>query len=334
MPLPQIEPQPKRKPPKGKYGGFILKNFAFTERLRFNGTSGKEDPPDLQDEEALAVVAGAPNRGGTYTQFSHALFYEQQVRFAEGPDDGKIVHVENGAWLQLGSTHQNIGPYNPPAKPIKGQVLRQPPYVTIAKQIAVPHGNSVLALGGDRPQRSRPLRRRQEGAHRAHGPAWSAGDPRPVRSLPAARRFRPGQRLPGRRRCRHGPVLRPLRAAAEGQRGLREPQRRLDAEPELPTAAGGGDHPAESAHALARHHPAPVRRRRLGHQHPLRAAQGEGDRVLGRLLAALDRPRRREGRQGKAGATRRGRRRGARRSRGRAAARRTRSGGRPPSGGR
>lgn len=147
MPLPQIEKQPGRKPPKGKYGGFILKNFTFTERLRFNGTSEKRDPPDQQDEEALAVVAGAPNRGGEYTQFAHALFYEQQVRFAEGPDEGKIVHVENGAWLQLGSTHQNIGPYNPPAKPIKGQILRQPPYVAIAKQIAVPHGNSVLALG-------------------------------------------------------------------------------------------------------------------------------------------------------------------------------------------
>lgn len=147
MPLPQIEPQPGRKPPKGKYGGFILKNFTFTETIRFNGSGEKKDPPDRQDTGAVAVVAGAPNRGGTYTQFSHALFYEQQVRFAEGPDDGKIVHVENGAWLQLGSTHQNVGPYNPPAKPIKGQVLRQPPYVTIAKQIAVPHGNSVLALG-------------------------------------------------------------------------------------------------------------------------------------------------------------------------------------------
>ena len=149
MPLPQTVPQPGRKSQKGakKYGGFILKNFAFTERIRFNGTSGKADPTDLQDPGALAVVAGAPNRGGSYTQFAHTVFYEQQVRFAEGPEAGKIVHIENGAWLQLGSTHQNVGPYNPPAKPIDGQILRQPPYVAIAKQIAVPHGNSVLALG-------------------------------------------------------------------------------------------------------------------------------------------------------------------------------------------
>lgn len=146
MPLPQIAPQPGREPQK-KYGGFILKNFSFNERLRFNGTAGKEDPPDQQDPDALAVVAGAPNRGGTYTQFAHALFYEQQVRFAEGPENGKIVHIENGSWLQLGSTHQNIGPYNPPAKEVDGQELRQPPYLAIAKQIAIPHGNSVLALG-------------------------------------------------------------------------------------------------------------------------------------------------------------------------------------------
>lgn len=149
MPLPQITPQPGRAKQEGatEYGGFILKNFSFTEKLRFNGTAGKEDPADQQDPGALAVVAGAPNRGGTYTQFAHAVFYEQQVRFAEGPDTGKIVHIENGAWLQLGSLHQNIGPYNPPAEELSGQRLRQPPYVTIAKQIAVPHGNSVLALG-------------------------------------------------------------------------------------------------------------------------------------------------------------------------------------------
>ncbi len=148
MPLPQVEPQPGRKKPKsGAYGGFILKNFAFRETIRFNGTNNKKDAAH-QDPEAVAVVAGAPNRGGTYTQFAHSVFYEQQVRFAEGPEDGKIVHLENGAWLHLGSVEQKVGPYSPPGKPLKdGQVLRQPPYVTIAKQIAVPHGNSVLALG-------------------------------------------------------------------------------------------------------------------------------------------------------------------------------------------
>jgi hypothetical protein len=147
MPLPQIEKQPGRKNPQsGKYGGFILKNFSFTETIRFNGTAGRKDPASLQDPEAVAVVAGAPNRGGWYTQFAHSVFYEQQVRFSEGPKAGKIVHLENGAWLHLGSTHQNIGPYEG-KKAKKGTLLRQQPYVTIAKQIAVPHGNSVLALG-------------------------------------------------------------------------------------------------------------------------------------------------------------------------------------------
>lgn len=146
MPLPQIVPQPGRKKQKGatKFGGFILKNFSFTERLRFNGTNEAKDRAH-QDPQALAVVAGAPNRGGSYTQFAHSVFYEQQVRFAEGPEKGKIVHIENGAWIQLGSRRQNVGPYG--NSPMKGQVLRQPPYITIAKQIAVPHGNTVLALG-------------------------------------------------------------------------------------------------------------------------------------------------------------------------------------------
>lgn len=149
MPLPQIDPMPGRPSTPPNYGGFILKNFTFTERIRFNGSAIAADPPNQQDPGALAVVAGAPNRGGTYTQFVHAVFYDQQVHFAEGPDNGKIVHVENGAWLHLGSQEQSLGPYDvPSATPIpSGQVLRQPAYITIAKQIAVPHGNSVLALG-------------------------------------------------------------------------------------------------------------------------------------------------------------------------------------------
>lgn len=144
MPMPQIENQPDRAP-GDEYGGFILKNFSFNEIIRFNGSIMQADPPEHIDEGALAVVAGAPNRGGSYTQTSHALFYDQIVHFAEGPDAGKVVHVENGAWLHFGSEEQLIGPYGP--EKYSGQVLRQPPYVTIAKQISVPHGNSVLALG-------------------------------------------------------------------------------------------------------------------------------------------------------------------------------------------
>lgn len=144
MPLPQVETQPDR-PTTTEYGGFILKNFSFTEIIRFNGSIMQADPPEHIDEGALAIVAGAPNRGGTYTQTSHAIFYDQLVQFADGPDAGKVVHVENGAWLHFGSVEQLVGPYGPGTFP--GPVLRQPPYVTIAKQISVPHGNSVLALG-------------------------------------------------------------------------------------------------------------------------------------------------------------------------------------------
>ncbi len=151
MPMPQKDPQINRPPhPQNPdYGGFILKNFTFTETIRFNGSAKKNNSPDHQDPGAVAVVAGAPNRGGSYTQFAHAVFYEQQVHFAEGPDKGKIVHVENGAWLHLGSRKQILGPYDPNNNGpyVQGQVLKQPPYITIAKQMAVPHGNSVLALG-------------------------------------------------------------------------------------------------------------------------------------------------------------------------------------------
>ena len=154
MPLPQIQDQPNR-PSGGDFGGFILKNFAFTETIRFNGSAKPEDPPEHQDPDALAVVASAPNRGGSYTQSSHAIFYDQQVQFAEGPQGpassieiGQIVHVENGAWLHFGSENQVLGPYLLGSGPLlDGPVLPQPPYVTVAKQISVPHGNSVLALG-------------------------------------------------------------------------------------------------------------------------------------------------------------------------------------------
>jgi len=149
MPLPQVT-APSWRPgtPQAQYGGFILKNFSFTETIRFNGSIDPKDAgPGHYDPEALAVSASAPNRGGTYTQSAHAIFYDQQVRFAEGPDDGKIVHVENGAWIHFGSEAQLKGPYENNGAFDDKQILRQSPYVQIAKQISVPHGNSVLALG-------------------------------------------------------------------------------------------------------------------------------------------------------------------------------------------
>ena len=144
MPLPQVQAPAHRL---ADFGGFILKNFTFTETIRFNGSIMDCDPPSHQDPEALAIVASAPNRGGSYTQSSHAVFYDQQVRFAEGPGMSKVVHVENGAWLHFGSHEQRTGPYDSAPFLSDAQILRQPPYVTVAKQISVPHGNSVLALG-------------------------------------------------------------------------------------------------------------------------------------------------------------------------------------------
>lgn len=117
--------------------GYILKNFTYYEVLEFEGN------------DAVALPATAPNRGNTSLQVPTALFYEQQVYFADGPGTGEIVHVENGAWLNLRTGQQLVGPYPPP--PGSGIHLddpnRQPPQITIAKQMSVPHGNSILALG-------------------------------------------------------------------------------------------------------------------------------------------------------------------------------------------
>ncbi len=129
MPLPQeLDPD-----------GYILKNFKYYERLKFN---------DDDVENTLAIAAEAPNRGGQVSQNARALFYEQQVKFAEGPAKNEVVHVENGAWLYLPRFVQQKGPYpkdidKEPVTP----ALSQPTDVSVAKQIAVPHGNSILALG-------------------------------------------------------------------------------------------------------------------------------------------------------------------------------------------
>ncbi|WP_428491033.1 hypothetical protein [Rhodopila sp.] len=130
-----IMPLPQTSDPDG----YILKNFTFHERLHFNNDKVRE---------TLAVSARAPNRGGQVNQDARALFYAQQVMFAEGPGKGTIVHVENGAWLYFPRYIQQPGPYpaNPPGS-LVSNALQQPPDSLIAKQISVPHGNSVLALG-------------------------------------------------------------------------------------------------------------------------------------------------------------------------------------------
>lgn len=144
MPLPQTSPTPAGST---DFPGYILKNFTYYETIRFNSNV------NTAGEIALSVLA--PNRGSTYQQDSFAMFYSQQVHFAEGPSatapsdptsEKSVVHVENGAWLSLTTVPQPIGPYGMGGTET-GPVIPQPSDITIAKQISVPHGNSVLALG-------------------------------------------------------------------------------------------------------------------------------------------------------------------------------------------
>ncbi len=130
MPLPQDPPD------------YILKNFTYHEVVKF------------ENKDDIALPTTAPNRGGASLQVPTALFYELQVYFADGPGKGNIVHVENGAWLNLVTGEKLVGPYPPPnIPPKKGPGIdlndpnTQPPTITIAKQMSVPHGNSILALG-------------------------------------------------------------------------------------------------------------------------------------------------------------------------------------------
>jgi hypothetical protein len=131
MPLPQAQSQ------MGQDDGYILKNFSYYETLKFD------------DNSDVALPATAPNRSGNSLQVPTSLFYEQQVFFAEGPGVNTIVHVENGAWLNIQTGKKIVGPYGTPTSaPIElDHPNRQPPQITIAKQMSIPHGNSILALG-------------------------------------------------------------------------------------------------------------------------------------------------------------------------------------------
>lgn len=125
MVLPQQDPSSPQ--------GYILKNMQYYEEITFS-----------------AIHGNAANRGGTGVQVGNPLFYEQRIYISpvsETPASNQLVHAENGAWLVLTSSDQYPGPYGgPPENPVPGST---PPtgYPTLVKQIAVPHGNSVLALG-------------------------------------------------------------------------------------------------------------------------------------------------------------------------------------------
>ena len=129
MPLPQSPPN------------YILKNFTYYENLQFNrALQPPEQCPDT------AVPATAPNRGAKDLQVPTALFYQQNVLFADGPGKDQVVHVENGSWLNLQLGEALVGAYPPPpGSNIK--ITGQQSPLQIAKQMSVPHGNSVLAIG-------------------------------------------------------------------------------------------------------------------------------------------------------------------------------------------
>ncbi len=126
MPLPQVDPS-------SPYG-YILKNFSYYEELTFT-----------------AIHGNAPNRGGTGQQVSYTLFYEQRVFFGEGPNKDALVHAENGSLLLLLDSLQPLGPYGNGEhlglgnQVVPGTVPTQ--QYNFVKQVAVPHGNSILALG-------------------------------------------------------------------------------------------------------------------------------------------------------------------------------------------
>jgi hypothetical protein len=129
MPLPQTDPS-------SPYG-YILKNFTYYEELTFTAIHG----PVL-------------NRGGDVAQVTYTLFYEQRVYFAEGPAANSLVHAENGSLLFLAANQpQILGPYGNGDRPGIGNrtipLGPTPPAspFNVVKQVAVPHGNSVLSLG-------------------------------------------------------------------------------------------------------------------------------------------------------------------------------------------
>jgi hypothetical protein len=125
MILPQVDPSSPQ--------GYILKNMQYYEEITFSPIHGN-----------------AANRGGSGVQVSNPLFYEQRIYISgasDTPVPDTLVHAENGAWLNLSSSNQFPGPYPDPNGPTVPNSVPPTGYPNLVKQIAVPHGNSVLALG-------------------------------------------------------------------------------------------------------------------------------------------------------------------------------------------
>lgn len=140
MSLPQVD-APK---------GYIVKDFPYYEEMTF------------------APIAGnAPNRGGYSTMNCNVLFYGQRVFIANNPaptgvpsPQDTLIHAESGAWLHFVVTDQQEGPYGEVKSPtgkVPPQAVPIPsgaslPVLTAdqqyVKQISIPHGNSILMVGG------------------------------------------------------------------------------------------------------------------------------------------------------------------------------------------
>ncbi|HEX5181997.1 MAG TPA: heme-binding protein [Allosphingosinicella sp.] len=133
MVLPQAPNADPNDPKESPYG-YILKSMSYYEEITFSPIHGT-----------------AANRGGTGSQISNALLYEQRVYISDGPAKDTLVHFENGIWGFLTPAAQALGPYGDGDGPDVGNETfgEAPPPLpdNIFKQISVPHGNSVLACG-------------------------------------------------------------------------------------------------------------------------------------------------------------------------------------------
>jgi hypothetical protein len=110
----------------------ILRDFHYYEEMTFS-----------------AIPGDAANRGGDYQQNCWVLFYEQRVYFGSdaGPAANTLVHAENGDWLHLVNVPQMKGiNENMGDEPLPNGRIPQPAF-PIVKQVSVPHGNSILAVG-------------------------------------------------------------------------------------------------------------------------------------------------------------------------------------------
>ena len=121
------------------------------------------------EEMTFTAPGEAPNRGQLFQQGCYGLAYEQRVYFAPNTagvgglvyqpavaaaNENGLVHYENGLWLHSQFEAQPEGAYGaalpyPPIDPGTGQPIPTPtpPANPIVKQVSVPHGNSIMALG-------------------------------------------------------------------------------------------------------------------------------------------------------------------------------------------